>query len=48
MGVVTREISCAAVEKKQQNLLCCLPGSTDRSCLFDFQFDCVESGLGNR
>ena len=39
MGVVTGVIGCTAVEKKQQNLLCCLSRSTDRSCLLDFQFE---------
>jgi len=39
MGVVTGVISCTAVEKKQQNLLCWLPGGTDSSCLLDFQFE---------
>jgi len=48
MGVVNGEISCTAIEEKQQNLLCWLLGVTDRSCLLDFQFQSAMSGLGNK
>jgi len=48
MGVVLGVISCKAVEKKQQNLLCWLPRGTDRSCLLDFQFKRALSMLGNK
>jgi len=48
MDVVTGAISCTAVEKKQQNLLCWLPRSTDRTSLLDFQFDSAPSVLGNK
>jgi hypothetical protein len=48
MGDVTGVLSCTAVDKKQQNLLCLLPRCTDRSGLFNFQFESAVSGLGNR
>jgi len=37
MSVVTQVISCTAVEKKQENLLCWLPRGTEKSSLLDFQ-----------
>jgi hypothetical protein len=48
MGIVTGVISCTAIEKKQQNLLCRLHRGTDRSCPLDFQFESAMSGLGNK
>jgi hypothetical protein len=48
MSVAPGVISCTAFEKKQQNLLCSLPISTDRSSLPDFQFESAMSGLGNK
>ena len=48
MGVVAGMISCTAVENKQQNILYRLPRSTDRSFLFDFQFESAVSGLENK
>jgi len=48
MGGVTGVISCTALGKKQQNLLCWLSTGTDRSCLLDFQIKSAMSVLGNK
>jgi hypothetical protein len=48
MGDVNGVLSCTAVHKKQQNLLCSLSRCTERSDLLDLQFDSAVSGLGNR
>jgi hypothetical protein len=48
MGDVTGVLSCTAIGKKQQNLLCHLLRCTDRSGLLGFQFESAVSGLGNQ
>ena len=48
MSVVIGVVSCTAVEKKQQNVLCWLSRGTERSSLLVFQFESAVSGLGNK
>jgi hypothetical protein len=48
MADVAGVLSCTAVDKKQQNLLCRLSRYTGRSGLLDFQFESTVSDLGNK
>jgi hypothetical protein len=48
MGVVIGVVSSTAVKKKQQILLCGLPGGSNRSSRFDFQVQSAASGLRNK